>query len=258
MGDSERLSREKVRLVRSLARRRERRRRGLYLLEGMRLVAETAEEGSLAFVYGTAEALESLRSAGHPGPFFEVDPTDELFLTENAQGVGAVARIGTAGADELLAGDNPLLLLDRIADPGNLGTILRAADWFGMRDLLLTPGTVDPWNPKCVRATMGGILRCRIAVDVDPDRLAHTDRPIIGLTVDGEALLGAYRPPRRSIVVVGSEAEGISARLASLCTATLRIPGRGGESLNAAMATTLLLWELFRSDQTTAPVDPEV
>ena len=155
----------------------------------MRLVEEGASRPErIEFIYGVPEQLSRL------DPLIRgvaVEEGSDLFLTESSQQIGAVCRIDQGSTAALLQGPGPLLLLDHLSDPGNVGTIIRSADWFGFRNILATSGTVDPWNPKSVRSTMGGILRCSIAIDVEISDLAASGRPIVGL--QGGGIVGSVR-----------------------------------------------------------------
>ena len=244
------LSGEKRKLVRALQRRKGRAERRLYLSEGVRIIDDiTLYPKQIRFVYGDPERLSGIaREVADKIPLYSVDD-DDLFLTENSQRIGAVVEKGQqVEVAELLENRGPVLLLDRLADPGNLGTILRSADWFGVRNVGLMRGSVDPWNPKSVRASMGALMRLNPAVDLRIEAL-ESARPIFALDADGELQLGRDRLPGDGIYVIGSEAHGVDSALAECCSGRVSIPGvRGGESLNAAMAATLLCYELHRSE----------
>lgn len=203
------------------------------------------------FLYVTPEMAERIPSELDSCKVYLIDPGEKgLFTTEHPQGVGAVLRMPEMiEPDRLNDYTTPVLLLDGISDPGNAGTILRGADWFGIDVLLFGEGSVDPWNPKTVRASMGGIFRVKIAEGIGVDDLRELGRPIYLLDIDGELTLGTAPLDPKGIYVIGNEAHGLSAEWKSVGR-TLSIPGRGGgESLNAAMAATILCWELLRPDQ---------
>ena len=138
------------------------------------------------------------------------------------------------------------LALDGLSDPGNMGTIIRTADWFGVRRIMATPGSVDVFNPKVVQATMGAIFRVPVQwVDL-PEALTHlADKGarIQGLDLNGRSL---WEPPSASpghqVAVCGSESHGISAETRAVCTEFIHIPGGGHtESLNASMAAGIVM-----------------
>jgi TrmH family RNA methyltransferase len=155
-----------------------------------------------------------------------------------------------AVASAIAAAGAPLLFLDRLADPGNAGTILRTAEWFGAAGVLFGEGSVDPYNPKVVRATMGAIFRLPIALGVSIAELRSLDLPLYALDAGGEEPLGRHPLPMHALYAVGSEAHGVDDELLPHAR-ILRIGGGGAaESLNAAIAASILLYEIFRGSST--------
>lgn len=144
--------------------------------------------------------------------------------------------------------DKPILALDEISDPGNLGAILRLADWFGIEQVICQPGSVDVYNPKVVQATMGSIFRVAVYYDAIAnviDDLAQA-MPVYGAHMEGENL---YHTEIKwpFMLVMGSESHGISEDLKSKITKMISIPRFGnGESLNVAISTGIILSELKR------------
>ena len=159
---------------------------------------------------------------------------------------------GVVGAGSTPAGLS--LFLDRIQDPGNLGTILRSADWFGVQDVFLAPGTADPYAPKVVQATMGALARVRLHRVADSlTFLRGYEGELLGTFLDGEDLYTATLPPPSSphLLIMGNEGQGIHPEIASIVGRRLTIPAyprdrEHTESLNVAIATSLLLAELRR------------
>ena len=149
-------------------------------------------------------------------------------------------------------GDNLTLALDHLQDPGNLGTIIRTADWFGVRHIVCSHGTVSCFNPKVVQSTMGGIFRTRIDYTNLTDYLAACGKPVYGALLDGRDIWAADEPLRLpsggAVLVVGNESRGLSAEVQSTVTHRVAIPNLGGtaESLNAAVACALLMAEFMR------------
>lgn len=171
---------------------------------------------------------------------------------QNPQGVLAVFELPETGAF------NPrgrlTIALDAIQDPGNLGTIIRLADWFGITDIIAGAGTADPFAPKVVQATMGALGRVNIH---RVENLAETlrnipDQPIIGTFLDGTDLYTTeVTLAPAPVVVMGNEGNGISPEVEKVCTCRLKIPSfppgrRAIESLNVAMATGIIISELSR------------
>jgi len=143
------------------------------------------------------------------------------------------------------------IALDNVRDPGNLGTIIRLCDWFGVADLVCSNETVDVYNTKVVQATMGSLTRVNIFYTDLTDYLKDTDEPIFGTFMDGTNI---YKTdlPTSGIIVMGNEANGISAEIEALVTAKIAIPRFGDiqqtESLNVATATAIILSEFKRGN----------
>lgn len=244
------LSHSLSKLIRSLHRRKGRREQGAFLAEGERLIRELVEyPAEVEFLFGMEDKAEWLQEEfGSRIPIHLVGwGNDSLFATENAQGVGAVVKIPEPiPLEQSLAEQKPWLYLDALADPGNVGTIIRTAAWFGWGGVMLSEGTADLYNPKTVRATMGAIFTLPTCTDVPFADLAATNRPLIALDGNGAEQLGQAPLPLDGIFVIGNEAHGISQQARQQAT-LVRIPGSGNvESLNAAMATSILCYELFR------------
>lgn len=229
-----------------------RREHGLFLAEGQRLVNELAVcPERIEFLYARPESLELVHDALRKQTIYllEEDAAD-LFSTENPQGLGAVVRMAEYSEyTRLLDLQKPFLVLDGLSDPGNAGTILRAADWFGIGAVLFTKDSVDPYNPKVVRASMGAIFRLPIVENITPEDIVASGRPVYALDAGGTLQLGRDQLAGNGMYIVGNEAHGVS-DIWRENSHTLSIPGAGnGESLNAAMATTVLCWELSRLNQ---------
>lgn len=227
--------------------RRGRKKEGLFKAEGAKCVFETLGHFRPVALYATAEWL-----ADHPEA--------RLWGCAVEAGRGELARMSSlTTAPEVIAlyaipepaplpqaSARLLLALDTIQDPGNLGTIIRVADWFGVTDILCSPETASCYSPKVVQATMGSIAR----VNLHYCPLAETIRSlgpveVYGTFLGGEPLSG-IRPVNEGIIVIGNEGNGISAEVERVVTRRITIPsfppGRPTvESLNAAVATSITL-----------------
>lgn len=142
-----------------------------------------------------------------------------------------------------------VLALDDVRDPGNLGTIIRLCDWFGIETLLCSEETVDVYNPKVIQATMGSISRVTIKYVNLEITLKNSSLPIIGAFMDGESIY-EQKLPQEGIIIMGNEANGISKSIEALVTKRIAIPRFGKlqqtESLNVATATAIILSECKR------------
>ena len=233
-----------IKLVKSLSQKKFRDLHGLFVAEGEKLVAEALHSRfKVRDVYRVQEigeaAMARITGLSSPSPV--------LCTVERPQ--------------DLQSGEMPanglFLALDGIRDPGNLGTILRIADWFGIDAAYASPDTVDVFNPKVVQATMGAIFRVQFHYTDIPAlcrKAREAGGAVYGTFLDGENLYkkslsnGVERP---SVIVIGNEANGISAATAACVTERLFIPPfppdiPGSESLNAAVATAVTVAEFRR------------
>ena len=247
---------ERVRYVRSLVRRRVRQREGRFVVEGTRLVEEVVRAGLRpALVFYTAawagspagERLLPLLRPADEGDWLVSEPVLAACAdTQTPPGVLAVVPFV-----HLAARSGLILILDRIRDPGNLGTILRSAEAAGVGLVLLAPGTVDLYNPKVVRGAMGAHLRLPVE-GLDWPAIAGrvSGRAVWLADASGEVAYDSVDWTRPAALIVGGEATGAGEEAAALATGRVSIPMVGGaESLNAAMAATVLLFEAARQGQ---------
>ncbi len=138
------------------------------------------------------------------------------------------------------------LALDGVRDPGNLGTLIRLCDWFGIPQLLCSQDTVEAYNPKVVQAAMGSLARVRVHYVDLPEFIKTSSLPAYGASMEGE-VAPDLTFGKEGIMVMGSESHGLSSSVRELLSATVAIPSHGkAESLNVAMAAGILLYELRR------------
>lgn len=246
-----------VKQIRSLAAdRRERRRERLFVLEGVRLIADALESGAaLTLALYAPEQLATTSDGGellnrlaqHPSAF-EATPQVIAAAAETVHPQGAIAL---ARWPEVEPGRPGLVLvLDALQDPGNVGTLLRSAEACGVAQVLCARGTTDAYSPKVVRAGMGAHFRLALQQDLEwgeiGAELALTDQVY---AADADARMPYYAADWRqsSALVVGNEAHGLSEDARAYATKLLGIPMRGrAESLNAAMAGSIILFEALR------------
>ncbi|MGO8718148.1 MAG: TrmH family RNA methyltransferase [Acidobacteriaceae bacterium] len=228
---------------------------GLIAIEGDHLLQE-AERSGLRFdtVFLREDRLtERMWPLPGRGKVFTVatDAFDHACSTESPQGIAAIVEAPLWTLESLLAVDHPrLLILAGLQDPGNLGTILRSAEAFGGTGVLLTPGSVSPWNQKALRAGAGSSFRLPIVSLPDTSllrRLSEKQIPLYTCIASaGTSILDAnLRGP--IAFVIGNEGTGIPEEILPFCQGTLHIPCPGKvESLNAAIAASILLYEASR------------
>ena len=240
------LSKNQIKLIKSLETKKYRKREGLFVAEGPKVVGDLLRAG-----YEPHSIFSTL-----PRPDAELITDDELHrisFLQHPQEVLAVFHIPdsslTFSPSHLLT-SNLSLALDGVQDPGNVGTIIRIADWFGITNIYCSPDTADVYNPKVVQATMGSLAHVTITYcDLVP-LLSEASIPVYGTLLDGEDI---YQQPLsdKGIIVMGNEGNGISPEVRQLVTNKLLIPNfnkntETAESLNVAIATAITLSEFRR------------
>ncbi len=172
-----------------------------------------------------------------------------LSTTEATQGVLALVRPPAWTLEQLFRGRSLVVVLDGVQDPGNAGTVVRAAEAFGATGVLFVKGSVNPYHPKTLRASAGSIFRVPLVAGVDGAlaraALEQHRLDIYAAMPGGSKSLTEVDLKRRLALIIGSEGRGVSARLRG-CALDLRIPTTGVDSLNAAMAAAILLYEARR------------
>ena len=246
-------------LVRDLRLRRGRERRGLALVEGVRLVEEALAAGVTIRHVLASPALEAtgrgralkaaLEGAGHRVESLEERGFDQLATTEHSQGALAVVELRRWRLEEIRPAPRaPALVLDGVQDPGNVGTLLRTAFALGASGVLALPGTAELGNPKTLRATMGACFRLPF---VPLEEAALRDWAREGKVRVLLTAAGADSPlpqiPAALALVVGNEGAGIRPSLQQWADGSIGIPLRqGAESLNVAVAAGILLYQVTR------------
>jgi TrmH family RNA methyltransferase len=239
------VSKNQIKLITSLQQKKYRIANKLFFAEGVKGIQELLDSDfELDHLYTTQN------------DFDEVSKEKKTIISENdLKKITALATPNSCLAVFKMPTEKPVLetglivALDSIRDPGNLGTILRLCDWFGIQQVLCSKETVDVYNPKVVQATMGSIARVNINyIDLNAF-LTTTKLPIFGTFMDGSNIYKSELP-KEGIIIMGNEANGISMELEKLVTSRLTIPRFGNlqktESLNVATATAIVLSEFRR------------
>ena len=241
---------------------KDRREAGIFLTEGFKLFQE-APEDSIQEVYISEEALE--RAAADPGLWGKLQNTGwetvsgEVFQkmsdTRTPQGLLCVVKRPRYMLDQLLDTPKPLLtVLESIQDPGNLGTIVRTGEGAGVTGVILGGETVDIFNPKTIRATMGSVFRVPFVYIDDLKetviRLKRRGIRTYAAHLSGETYYDSFSYREGTAFLIGNEGNGLSPEITKLADDLLRIPMEGQvESLNAAVASALLMYEAHRQRQ---------
>ena len=267
----EKISKAQVKLVRSLQQKKFRDESGLFVAEGEKCVDELRKAFELVYYIQTAEkSLPDLPLKGQEETILFATPTEieQMSSLRTPQGViGVFRKREASNKDEVLnqaklkPSNNLTLVLDGVQDPGNLGTIIRTCDWFGVHDIICSPNTADCYNPKVVQATMGALARVRVHYADLPKWLSELSlQPspvnIYGTLLEGKDMYKVLSDEAGlNIVIMGNEGNGISQEVRQLITHPIRIPSypknaETSESLNVSIATAIVLAEFRRMDRT--------
>lgn len=241
------VSKNQIKLISSLQQKKYRIANRLFIAEGIKVIQELLVSNfELEHLYTTQNDFETVVSVKKT----VISETDlkKISALTTPNTCLAVFKIPS---EKKIIENGLILALDSIRDPGNLGTILRLCDWFGIKQLVCTKETVDIYNPKVVQATMGSIARVNVNyIDLN-DFVTRTKLPVFGTFMDGDNIYKTNLP-KEGIIIMGNEANGISQDLEKIITNRLTIPRFGDvqktESLNVATATAILLSEFRRND----------
>lgn len=216
---------------------------GVFVVEGPKMCAEALASGyAVRAVCATADWLSAHAVALGAAAAFEVSAADlerlSNFKTPNQVWMLVERRSAIPPLQSPLT-----LALDRLQDPGNMGTIMRTADWFGVRRIVCSADTVSCFNPKVVQASMGAVFRTQVEYVDLPQWLAGCGMPVYGASLQGRPLDRVALPDGRAVLLIGNESRGIGPEAMAQVSHPILIPNRGGtaESLNAAVAAGILL-----------------
>jgi TrmH family RNA methyltransferase len=239
------LSKKEIKDIQSLAHKKFRAPLKLFIAEGPKIVGELWNLVPEQFVHVYAVSGWDRPPGLQEGTSFTEVTEQELERISQLQTPHQVLAVlrQTEVPD---AGDFPFYLyLDGIQDPGNFGTIIRIADWFGVPGVVCGPGCADIYNPKVVQSTMASIARVRVFYDVEDNWLENQDRPVFAATLGGSPLPGQPKTSR-GVLMIGNESKGLRPSLIGRATERITIPRKGeAESLNAAVATGIILSHLL-------------
>ena len=264
------ISKAKLKYIRSLELKKNRRQEGAFVAEGPKVVGDLLCVMRPTLLIATPEWMSENKHLQQNGEWMEV--TDEelakasflkhpqqvlaVFPTSNTQHPSPNTQHPTPNTQHLT------LMLDGVQDPGNLGTIIRIADWFGISDIYCSLDTADVYNPKVVQATMGSIARVNVhyADLVELIGELPADTPVYGTMLDGENIYETELQPR-GVIIMGNEGNGLSPEVIQLLTHRLLIPNYPpnrptADSLNVAVATAIVCAEFRRISRLTSYHSP--
>ena len=243
------ISKNQIKLIKQLEQKKIRRREGLFVAEGPKVVGDLMKRWKPVAVFATADYVPAMTAEVQQ---ITDDELRRISFLQHPQQV--VALFPLPEPSPFIPDPSRLVLaLDGVQDPGNLGTIIRLADWFGISDIVCSTETADAWNPKVVQATMGSIARVNVIYTELPALLEQLPQayPVYGTLLDGDNI---YQQPltHGGIIVMGNEGNGLTEKVRRRVNRRLFIPSYRSddtaESLNVAIATAIVCAEFRRRD----------
>ena len=237
----EKLTSADIKWIRSMHDKSGRKESGCFIIEGHKLVKEAIQQERFELVLIVANSgITDELSVNTSCPIKHGSPNEmqRISSLKNSSDILAVLRMPTLVSPII---KHRVICLDNIQDPGNLGTIIRIADWFGITSIIASEQTADCYNPKTIQATMGSIFRVSISYCNLTEILKDLKTPIYGAVMDGSSIQEMSMEPE-GVLVIGNEGKGISEELMPYLSHRISIPRTGGaESLNAAVACGILV-----------------
>jgi RNA methyltransferase, TrmH family len=247
------ISRADIQYVRSLGQKKERQAAGCFIAEGVKVVSELIDSPlTVEAVYSMDESFVNGLTGDFRSETVSAKELERMSQLTTPNVTVAIARIPQAR--QVLWKDDLVLALDGIRDPGNLGTIIRTACWFGVRQILCSHDCVDAFGPKVVQGAMGALFHSSIIpcnLDITLHEAQVQGYRVLCASLNGSPL-GGLQISSPTVLVIGSESHGVSAEVQEICDLQVRIPDFGGaqvESLNAAVATGILLAEMRKQHE---------
>ncbi len=233
-----------IKFIKNLQQKKYRTQNKLFVVEGIKTVKELLESTLKVYkIYVTDSTV-----LGVDGDFVEFIKEGDLRKMSGLSTPNKVLGVFHFPVPKPINFSNWVIALDDVRDPGNMGTIIRLCDWFGITNLICSPNTVDCYNPKVLQATMGSISRVNIVYGDLQQVFGQLDIPIYGAFMDGTVVYNEQFP-KKGVLVMGNEANGVSEAIEKLVGKKISIPQFGAktaESLNVATATAILLNEIRR------------
>lgn len=243
------LTKNTIKQIASLRQQKFRKELGLFVVEGRKMTEELLRSSfEMVGLYATEAFLTDYPAFAEAEIVSDVQ-MQQMSGQDTPPGILAVVRIPKQ--DEIKVSSRIVLALDGIANPGNMGTLIRTAEWFGIQDVVCSSDCVELWNPKVVQATMGSLFRVKVWKTELPlflQKAKNKGKAIYGALLEGENLFEMKGNPE-GIIVIGSESHGIRADVLPCITHPITIPRVGGsatESLNAAVAGGIIMAEMTR------------
>lgn len=243
----ENISLQKIKAIKRLHSKKFRTEEQLFIAEGAKIVEEILDRipELVVWVVVTEKAPPSLHSKMDASKFLfaKTDEMERISCLTTPSVTLAVVKIPSV---KKIVNKEKTLILDGIQDPGNLGTIIRTADWFGIKQIVCSENCAELWNPKTIQASMGSFLRVNVQYTQLVNYLSEIKTPIFGTLLNGSS---SYETEwqKAQHIIMGSEGKGISEEVKPFITQAVTIPGFGeAESLNVGIATGIMLYEWIK------------
>lgn len=251
------MTKNDVKEIQALKQAKGRKERGVFAVEGNKLVEELLQHSittqfMINNIFATEAWVEKNPVLAKKIADYEVITPKQMEQISNfvtPPGIFATAMMPKYKIEPNDAENQLVLLLDGINDPGNLGTIIRTADWFGIKKIVISEDTCDPWQPKAIQSTMGSIFRIQI-VETDVVKfLKEVKTPVFGALMQGKNVYHTQIKDNQGVIIIGSESHGIRENVMPFVSCPINIPRAEGsltESLNASVASGIIISEVFR------------
>lgn len=250
-----RMTKNDVKEILSLKQAKGRKERGIFAVEGNKLVEELIDSKfRVNNIFATEAWVEKNPVLAKKIADYEIIAPKQMEQISNfvtPPGIFATAMMPKYKIEPKDTENQLILLLDGINDPGNLGTIIRTADWFGIKKIVISEDTCDPWQPKAIQSTMGSIFRTQI-VETDVVRfLKEVKTSVFGALMQGKNVYQTNIKYNQGVIIIGSESHGIREDVMPFVSCPINIPRAEGsktESLNASVAAGIIISEVFRKN----------
>ena len=250
------MTKNDVKELQALRQAKGRKERGIFAVEGNKLVEELIKsQFRINNVFATEQWVEKNSVLAKQIADYEIVTPKQMEQISNfvtPPGIFATAMMPKYKIEPKDTETQMILMLDGINDPGNLGTIIRTADWFGIKKIVVSEDTCDPWQPKVIQSTMGSIFRMQIIETDIVKFLKEVKTPIFGALMQGKNVYHTQIKDNQGVIIIGSESHGIRENIMPFVSCPINIPRAEGsqtESLNASVAAGIIISEVFRKSR---------
>ena len=247
------MTKNDVKELQALRQAKGRKEAGIFAVEGNKLVEELlSSDFRINNIFATGQWVEKNPVMAKKVADYEIVTSKQMEQISNfvtPPGIYATAMIPSFKIKPEITDHELILMLDGINDPGNLGTIIRTADWFGIRKIVVSKDTCDPWQPKVIQSTMGSIFRIQIVEAELGEFLKDVKTPVFGALMQGKNVYHTNMGNNQGVIIIGSESHGIRENVMPFVSCPINIPRAESsqtESLNASVAAGIIISEVFR------------